>query len=42
MITEVWIKVGIKKLDSHEGVTVKALLDSGVCRLWIRRKMGGN
>ena len=29
MITEVWIKVGIEKLDNHEGVTVKALLDSG-------------
>jgi len=38
MITEVWIKVGIKKLDSHEGVTVKALLDSGVTGLFADKK----
>jgi len=24
------MKVGLEKLDTHEGVTVKALLDSGV------------
>ena len=33
MITEVWMKVGIEKLDNHEGVTVKALLDSGATGL---------
>jgi len=38
MITEVWMKVGIKKLDSHEGVTVKALLDSGATGLFAGRK----
>jgi len=27
-LREVWIKVGLEKLDTHEGVTVKALLDS--------------
>ena len=25
MITEVWMKVGIEKLDNHKEVTVKAL-----------------
>jgi len=34
MITEVWIKVGIEKLNNHEGVTVKALLDSGATGLF--------
>jgi len=38
MITEVWMKVGIEKLDSHEGVTVKALLDSGMTGLFADRK----
>jgi len=28
-LREVWLEVGIEKLDNHEGVTVKALLDSG-------------
>ena len=27
-LREVWMKVGLEKLDTHEGVTVKALLDS--------------
>jgi len=29
-LREVWMKVGLEKLESHEGVAVKALLDSGV------------
>jgi len=28
-LREVWMKVGLEKLESHEGVAVKALLDSG-------------
>jgi len=31
----VWIKVGLEKLESHEGVAVKALLDSGVTGLFM-------
>ena len=27
-LREVWMKVGLEKLDTHKGVTVKALLDS--------------
>ena len=27
-LREVWMKVGLEKLDTHEGTTVKALLDS--------------
>ena len=34
MITEVWMKVRIEKLNNHEGVTVKALLDSGATGLF--------
>jgi len=29
LLREVWMKVGLEKLESHEGVAVKALLDSG-------------
>jgi len=32
---EVWIKVGLEKLESHEGITVKALLDSGATGLFM-------
>jgi len=34
-LREVWIKVGLEKLDMHEGVTVKALLDSGATGIFM-------
>jgi len=33
-LREVWLKVGLEKLESHEGVAVKALLDSGTTGLF--------
>jgi len=35
LLREVWLKVGLEKLESHEGVAVKALLDSGVIGLFM-------
>jgi len=35
----VWISIGVEKLDTHEGVTVKALLDSGATRMFIDKRM---
>jgi len=35
LLREVWLKVGLEKLESHEGVAVKALLDSGVTGLFM-------
>ena len=35
LLREVWIKVGLEKLESHEEVAVKALLDSGATGLFI-------
>ena len=32
---EVWMKVGLEKLENHEGVVVRALLDSGVTGLFM-------
>jgi len=34
-LREVWIRVGLEKLESHEGIAVKALLDSGATGLFI-------
>ena len=34
-LREVWMKVGLKKLENHEGVAVRALLDSGATGLFI-------
>ena len=34
-LREVWMKVGLEKLESHEGVAVKALLDSGATDLFM-------
>jgi len=34
-LREVWMKVGLEKIESHEGVAVKALLDSGATGLFM-------
>ena len=34
-LREVWMKVGLEKLESHKGVAVEALLDSGVTDLFM-------
>jgi len=34
-LKEVWMKVGLEKLENHEGVVVKALLDSGATGLFM-------
>ena len=34
-LRKVWLKVGLEKLESHEGVAVKALLDSGATGLFM-------
>jgi len=37
-LREVWIKIGLEKIDTHEGVTVKVLLDSGATGMFMDRK----
>ena len=34
-LREVWMKVGLEKLENHEGIAVKALLDSGATGLFM-------
>ena len=35
LLREVWMRVGLEKLESHEGVIVKALLDSGATGMFM-------
>jgi len=39
ILREVWLNIGIEKVDMHEGVTVKALLDSGATGMFMDREM---
>jgi len=36
-LREVWMNVGIEKVDMHEGRTVRALLDSGATGLFMSK-----
>jgi len=38
MLREVWMQVGLEKVDSHEGVSVKALLNSGTVGMFADKK----
>jgi len=38
MLREVWLNIGVEKVDMHEGVTIKALLDSGTTGMFIDKK----
>ena len=39
MLKEVWLNIGIEKVDTHKGVIVKVLLDSGIIGMFMDRKM---
>jgi len=39
MLREVWLNIGIEKIDTHKGVMVKALLDSGVTGIFIDKRI---
>jgi len=38
MLREVWLNIGMKKIDIHEGVIVKALLDSGTIGMFMDKR----
>jgi len=38
-LREVWLNVGLEKVDTHEGVSVRALLDSGAMGLFMNKKL---
>jgi len=39
MLREVWLNVGVEKLDTHKGVTIKALLDSSAMGMFMDKRM---
>ena len=39
MLRKVWLNISIEKVDIHERITVKVLLDSGTTGMFMDRKM---
>jgi len=39
MLREVWLNIGVEKVDMHEGITVKVLLDSSATGMFMDKKM---
>ena len=39
MLREVWLNIGVEKVDMHEGIMIKALLDSGTTGIFMNRQM---
>jgi len=39
MLREVWLNIGVEKVDTHEGVIIKVLLDSGTIGMFMDRQM---
>jgi len=38
MLREVWLNIRVEKIDTHEGVIIKALLDSGATGMFMDRQ----
>jgi len=38
-LREVWLNIGLEKVDTHEGVSVKVLLDSGAIGLFMSKRL---
>jgi len=39
MLREVWLNIGVEKVDTHENITIEALLDSSVTEMSMNKKM---
>ena len=39
MLRKIWLNIEIEKIDIYEGITVKALLNSGATEMFINRKI---
>ena len=39
MLKEVWLDIGIERTNTHKGITIKVLLDSGTTGMFIDRKI---
>ena len=38
MLREVWLNIGVEKIDTHEDIMVKVLLDSGTTGMFMNKK----
>jgi len=38
LMKEVWLNIGVEKTDTHERISVKALLDSGVTEMLMNKE----
>jgi len=38
MLRKVWLNIGMEKIDIHEGMMVKVLLDSGTIGMFIDKR----
>jgi len=38
MLREVWLNIGVEKIDTHKGIVIKALLDSGTMGMFMDRE----
>ena len=38
ILKEVWLDIGIERIDTYKGVTIKMLLDSGITGMFMNRK----
>ena len=41
MLREIWLNIGMEKIDTYEGVMVKALLDSGTIGIFMDKQNMG-
>jgi len=39
MLREVWLNIGVEKIDTHESIMIKALLDSGATGMFMDRQI---
>jgi len=39
MLREVWLNIGVEKIDMHKGIVIKVLLDSGTMGMFMDRQM---
>ena len=39
ILREVWLNIGVEKIDTHEGIMIKVLLDSGATEMFMDRQM---
>jgi len=39
MLRKVWLNIGVEKVDTHEGIIVKVLLDSSAIGIFMDKKM---